>query len=74
MASGRIPFRIVYTEIPSYYSLDVRLAWKLKPNLELSLVGQNLLDENHPEYYVPIVQSEPTEIQRGVYVKGEWKW
>lgn len=34
---------------PAYLSLDVRLAWHYK-NVELALVGQNLLDNSHPEF------------------------
>jgi iron complex outermembrane recepter protein len=35
--------------VPSYTELDARLAWRILPNVELSLTGRNLLDESHPE-------------------------
>ena len=36
--------------VPSYITFDTRLAWQPIPNLELSLVGQNLWDNHHPEF------------------------
>ncbi|TMP97944.1 MAG: TonB-dependent receptor [Verrucomicrobia bacterium] len=35
--------------VPSYLTFDVRVAWQFK-SLELSIVGQNLLDHRHPEF------------------------
>jgi iron complex outermembrane receptor protein len=54
--------------IKGYVTLDVRLAWKAYPSLELSLAGQNLLADHHLEY---IDESFilPSEIPRGVYGK-----
>ena len=35
--------------LDSYLTLDTRLAWRPAKDLELSLVGKNLLDDRHPE-------------------------
>jgi len=35
--------------IDSYYSLNLRVAWQISEQLEVSLSGLNLLDPNHPE-------------------------
>jgi iron complex outermembrane receptor protein len=53
--------------VPSYRSLDVQLGWKITNWLQLSVVGQNLLDENHPEF-VPSSPS-PRLIVRSFYGK-----
>ena len=37
-------------DIPAYLRLDVGLSWHVNENIELSLVGQNLLDPSHPEF------------------------
>lgn len=37
-------------QTPSFTKLDFRFAWKATESLELALVGQNLLDDNHLEY------------------------
>lgn len=37
-------------DVPAYMTFDARLAWKPSSSLELALVGQNLLDDMHPEF------------------------
>lgn len=56
--------------VPSYVGVDVRVAWRPKENLELSVVGQNLLEPSHPEF-VPSSPA-PREIERSVYGKVAW--
>jgi hypothetical protein len=57
--------------IDDYISLDARLAWKLHNNLEITVVGQNLLDDHHPESGTSTsIRAPLVEIQRGV--KGRW--
>jgi iron complex outermembrane receptor protein len=56
--------------VPSYFELDTRLAWHATKRLELSLVGQNLLHEYHPEYGFPSPTRE--EIERTVFGKITW--
>ena len=58
--------------VPSYREMDARFAWHPTAQLELALVGQNLLHEQHPEYGYP----SPTrgEIQRRVYGKVSWRY
>jgi iron complex outermembrane receptor protein len=57
--------------IKSYVTLDLRAAWRPIKDLELALVGQNLLAEKHLEY-VAENQTLPTAINRGVYGKISW--
>ncbi|WP_419660218.1 TonB-dependent receptor [Desulfosarcina variabilis str. Montpellier] len=54
--------------IDDYLTLDLRLAWRPIPSLELSIVGQNLLDSNHLEF-VQEAYSRPTDVPRSVYAK-----
>lgn len=58
--------------IPSYVTLDLRLGWKPRKNMEVSVVGQNLLDSQRPEFISEIVDTRGTEVQRGVYVNMKW--
>ncbi len=55
--------------VPSYVELDARLSWMPLKNLELSVVGQNLLHRQHPEFGFPTSRHE---IQRGAFVKVAW--
>lgn len=59
--------------IPSYCRLDLRLGWRLTDALEVSLVGQNLIDYRHPEFNT-LSGYHPTEIERGMYGKITWKF
>jgi iron complex outermembrane receptor protein len=54
---------------PGYAELDLRLGWQPTPQLELSLVGQNLLHERHVEFGVP---GALQAVRRGVYAKAVW--
>jgi iron complex outermembrane recepter protein len=60
---GRLPER----NIDSYTVLDARLAWRVRPDVELSLVGQNLLESGHSEF-------SSLEIERSIYGKIDWKF
>ena len=51
-----------------YFNLDLRLGWHATKNVELSLVGHNLLQRHHAEW------GGGTEIQRGIYTKVTWRW
>jgi len=64
-----------YLDVPSYMSLDLRLAWRPRANLELALVGQNLLQDYHYEYgYEYDSQLQVTQIPRGVYGTITWRY
>lgn len=52
--------------IDDYYRFDTRLAYTLTDDIELSLVGQNLLDSRHQEF-APFQFRGNTEIGRSVY-------
>jgi iron complex outermembrane recepter protein len=62
----------VAATVPAYYELGARLAWRVTANLELSIVGQNLLHKYHLEYGPPSPDQE--EIERSVFGKAAWKF
>lgn len=55
--------------IPSYLTLDAKLSWMPLDSLELSLVGRNLLEDEHAEFLEEYGASIPTEIPREVFVQ-----
>ena len=65
----RIPDIVTGEGIDSYSKLDVRLAWQASEELELSIVGQNLLDRYHVEFGTPEARGQ---IERSVYAKLAW--
>jgi iron complex outermembrane recepter protein len=60
-------------DVDSYITLDVRLGWKPRQNLELSLVGQNLFDSQHLEFK-PELNSSITEVPYSFYAKATWSF
>ncbi len=62
-----------YYEIDSYYRLDLRLGWKPMPNLDLSLVGQNLLEDAHQEWTTEFGFMH-SNVPRSVYGKVTWEF
>jgi len=54
--------------VSGYYRFDSRIMWTAKPGVELSLIGQNLLDDWHQEFSQAITGTT-NEIGRNVYAK-----
>ncbi len=67
---GEVPFG----NIDSYFELDLRLAKHITKNLEIAVIGQNLLHEAHLERSELLFAPPPTEIERGVYAKATWSF
>lgn len=62
-----------YYTIDDYFTADLQITYRPTTNLDLSLVGQNLLSESHEEY-VQEFWSLPTEVERGVYLKATYRF
>lgn len=58
--------------VPSYCELDIRVGWRPTKNFELSLVGQNLLHDHHPEYGFP--SATRAEAGRSIFGKITWRY
>ena len=71
--ADRLPY-VDGVSIPAYLTLDLRLAWKPLPKLELALVGQNLLHRRNQEFIPEFINTFPSEVQRSVYGKVTWKF
>jgi len=50
------------SNVSSYFTLDTRIAWQFQKKLELSLVGQNLLEKRH-------IEVGSVQIPRSIYGK-----
>lgn len=62
-------------DVPSYITMDMRLAWRPRKNLEFAVIGRNLLDNHHLEF----AEASPfffygTEVRRSVYGSITWKY
>jgi iron complex outermembrane recepter protein len=58
--------------VPSYCELDLRIGWRVTGQFEVSIVGQNLLHDQHPEFGVEGLFRE--QIRRSVYGKITWRF
>ena len=57
--------------VPSYVTLDTRLGWTVSKGVELSLIGFNLLDHDHPEFGAAPTRSE---LARAFYARIVWMY
>jgi iron complex outermembrane receptor protein len=55
--------------VPPYTAVDLRYGWRVRPGLELSVIGQNLLDPRHAEFGNPATRSE---YERALAVRIVW--
>ena len=60
---------IANQQLPAYAELTARFAWQPVADLDLSIVGQNLLHNRHAEFGTPTARRQ---IQRGVYGMAQW--
>ncbi|MCP5159564.1 MAG: TonB-dependent receptor [Gammaproteobacteria bacterium] len=59
--------------IDPHLNLTLRLGWRPYPNLELSLTGANLLENQHSEF-VQEVFTYPVEVERSIYSQVRWNF
>ncbi len=57
--------------VSSYVTLDTRLGWTVSKGVELSLIGYNLLDHDHPEFGAAPIRSE---LARAFYARIVWMY
>jgi iron complex outermembrane receptor protein len=65
-----------FMNIPTYITVDLRLAWRPRKHLELAVVGQNLLQAYHFEFPGNNITSPvlATEVPHGVYGTLTWRY
>ncbi len=58
-------------KIDQFVTLDVRLGWRASAELELAIVGQNLIEDGHAEWTQDAFSPETdlAEVPRGVYAQ-----
>lgn len=60
--------------IPNYLTLDARLGWEASKDLELSLVGRNLIDSPHQEFGTSLFAKGEYRVAREFYLMAEWRF
>ncbi len=72
--SGRYVAALPAHGIASYTALGLRLGWRPVPAVDLSLVGQNLLDAEHLEFTPEVITTPPVALERSLYGKVTWRF
>jgi iron complex outermembrane receptor protein len=67
--SGAFVDRLRAQSIPSYTRLDSQLGWRHGTHLQLNLVGQNLLHNQHNEFADPNEDVAPSQIKRSAFAR-----
>jgi outer membrane receptor for monomeric catechols len=67
---GRLPA----PAIASYTRLDSQLRWQIAEQMELSLVGQNLLRDRHAEFNDQQQSVNSSLVKRSTYAKFTWRF
>ena len=58
--------------IPGYVEADIRIGWRVTQSLELSVLGANLLHDQHAEFANPSV---PTKyVPRSITAAARWRF
>ena len=63
-----------YGSIPAYTALDLRIGWHPRQDFQLALVGQNLLERRHSEFFTDLLNTPLRETPRMGYVKAQWQF
>ncbi len=65
---------VEFYDIDDYWSLNLRLAYRLSDALEFALVGTDLLDGSHQEYETEVRDLVPVEIERAVRAEFRFRF
>jgi iron complex outermembrane receptor protein len=61
-------------DIEDYWQASVQLSWRIDDRWQLAVGGTNLLDDGTLEYRSELNDVAPTEIERKVFVRTEWRF
>lgn len=61
-------------DIKAYVTFDAKLAWKVHKQLEVAVVGQNLMASHHIEYNPEILRISASQIERSILGKIVWNF
>ena len=64
------PIVVTGEGIDSYTELDLRIGWRVSEHWDLSLLGQNLLHDDHIEFGAPEARGA---FERAMYLKANWR-
>lgn len=63
-----------YVRIPGYITLDLRYAYRVNKDLEVALIGRNLIGSRRIEYLSDYIPTIANEIKPSVMLTTRWKF
>jgi iron complex outermembrane receptor protein len=60
--------------IDEFTTMDSKISWQVGSNMEIALIGQNLLQSSHAEFETTFIETTPVEVERGIYAKIDFKF
>ena len=60
--------------VQDYTEADVRAAYRLTQDLEVELLGRNLLNSRHEEFFAPSLFMVPAEVERDFHTGLRWRF
>jgi iron complex outermembrane recepter protein len=73
-ASANFVGRLANPSVASYANLGTQLTWNLKEHLSVSLVGANLLRDEHIEFLSDMGTGFTNYVKRSAYAKLAWRF
>ena len=73
-AIGRYVDNLETLDVPEYITMDLQMAWTPKKNIEVAVIGRNLLDNHHYEFGSVGYPYNITEVERSVFGKVTWRY
>ena len=71
---GRYVSELATDDIDEYYDIDMGLQWQLDQDIELSIIGRNLLNDDHQEGQPSYFITTTTAVERELYLKLLWNF
>jgi iron complex outermembrane receptor protein len=71
---GRYVDSLTALDVPKYFEMDTRIGWQITDSLELSFVGQNLMNGHHLEFRDVQSGIIATEVRRSWYGMLTWTY
>jgi len=73
-ASANFVSELQVQGVASYTRIDTQLRWKLAERADISIVGQNLLQDRHLESMDQLTLVNSSLIKRSAYAKFTWRF
>ena len=68
----KVPNTFRVPEVDSYFTVDLQARWFITPNLDLKVIGRNLVEDGHEEFSSVSFNTPLSEVERSVF--GELRY